>query len=198
MSLLTIVQALARNVGLSEPIQIVGSPAQDWKQSLQFANETGEEIARRVEWGTLHKTTSLTGTGANASFNLPADFSRLRSGATVFSPGIVRPLTRAEWNTLAPVEGVPRYFLLEGTSIRFWPYLANGASVTVYYQSKNWTGTGSEFTADDQSPVFSEDLFEKGLIVRWRRQKGMSYQDEEAEYEATLADYAAFDVRSRF
>ena len=48
------------------------------------------------------------------------------------------------------------------------------------------------------SPLVDEDLFAKALIVRWRRQKGMSFADEEAEYEAALQDFARFNDRSRF
>jgi hypothetical protein len=69
----------------------------------------------------------------------------------------------------------------------------------VQYQSKNWTSAGSAaFTVDTQTSLIDEDLMLKGLIVRWRRQKGMSYQDEEGEYEAALADFARFNDRARF
>ena len=53
------------------------------------------------------------------------------------------------------------------------------------------------FTVDTQTSLIDEDLFLKGLIVRWRRQKGMSYQDEEGEYEAALQDFARMDDRGR-
>jgi hypothetical protein len=89
--------------------------------------------------------------------------------------------------------------LLEGAEITLWPYLANAATATVQFQSKNWTSAGSAtFTADDQTSLIDEALFLKGLIVRWRRQKGMAYLDEEAEFEAALADLAKFNDRGRF
>ena len=113
--------------------------------------------------------------------------------------GIVRPLTRAEWNSLTLSEGTPRYFLLEGTSIQFFPYLASADTCTASYQSKNWTSAGGEaFTSDSQTALFPEDILALGAIVRWRRQKGMPYQDQEAEYEGALEQYASYDDRGRF
>jgi len=199
MTLLLICQALAKNVGLAVPDQIVGSPRREWIEAREFASEAGRELARRVDWSALAKITSITGVGVSTAHALPADFGRLQRGVTVTSNGqIVRPLTRAEWNTLTQVEGDPRYFLLENDTISFWPFLATGAVAQVRYQSKNWLPAGDAFTADDQTTVLDENLLVMGLIVRWRRQKGMPFEDFEAEYEAALRDNAGFDGRARF
>lgn len=182
------------------PTSVVGNSAREWVEALQFANETGEELARRVDWGQLQAATTLTGDGTNKVHSLPSGFARLNQGVAVRSgTSIVRPLTRAEWNTLTPVEGTPRYFLLEGAEVTLFPFLANAATVTVQYQSKNWTSAGaSAFTVDTQTSLIDEDLMLKGLIVRWRRQKGMDMADYEAEYEAALQDFARFNDRARF
>lgn len=199
MSLLTVCQALAKNAGMSVPNQIVGNSAREWIEAREFASEAGRELARRVDWGVLSEIDTLVGDGTNLTFTLPAGFDRLQRGVTVQAGGsIVRPLTRAEWNTLTPVVGSPRYFLLEDNRITLWPFLANAATATVGYQSANWTAGGLEYTADDQVAYLDEDLLIMCLIVRWRRQKGMPYEDFEAEYEAALRDKAGFDGRARF
>ena len=64
MTLLTIGAALAKNVGMSVPDIMISSPERKWLEAVQFANETGEELARRVDWGQLQDTATLTGTGA--------------------------------------------------------------------------------------------------------------------------------------
>ena len=199
MSLLTIAQNLALNVGMATPTAVVGNSAREWTEALQFANETGEELSRRVDWGQLRKAGTLTGTGAAVSHAMPADFARLSPGICARSGvNTVRPLTRAEWGALTAVQGTPRYFLLEGETLALWPYLANAATVSVSYQSENWTSAnGKTFAADTETSLIDEALFTKGLIVRWRRQKGMPYQDEEAEFEAMLQDLAASNDRSR-
>lgn len=191
MTLLTIAQGAALNVGMSVPDVVFASPDREWQELVQVANETGAELARRVQWGDLTRTEALTGPGP-----MPDDFDRLVDGVCVMGAGIVRPLTRAEWTGLPTVpSGEPRYFLLENDAISLWPE----GPVSVTYQSRNWTSAGMHvFTADNQSPVFDEDLFLKGVISRWRRFKGMPYADFEADYEAALAQYAAQDDRGRF
>lgn len=198
MSLLTICQNVARSVGTAVPTSVAGNTDRTAVVLLSLANEVGEELARRVDWGALTATTTLTGNGTNLTHTLPAAFSRVVRGAGVQgSGGTVRPLTRSEWGTLAASEGVPRYFLLEGRGMTFWPYLANAETVTVTYQSLNWASSGDTFDADDDTSLIDEDLFAKFLEVRWRRVQGMDYADQEAEAEAALLDFAAFDNRSR-
>lgn len=199
MSLLSVVQSLAKNAGMAVPVQVYGLADRQWVEAVEMANEAGRELARRVDWSALAKVTTLAGTGASVAHVLPADFDRLQRGVTVrHSSGTVRPLTRHEWNSLAPVEGDPRYFLLEDDTLTLWPYLASGDSVTVHYQSKNWTDHGGAYASDGDEALIDETLLTKGLIVRWRRQKGMPYQDFEAEYEAALQDVAGFDRRARY
>lgn len=199
MSLLSIVTALANNVGMSLPDVVITSLQRQWVEALQFANEAGEELARRVDWGQLQAQATLTGDGTNKVHALPSQFSRLNRGVSVMvGSSIVRPLTRAEWSRLAPVEGVPRYYLLEGQDLTFWPYLPNAATAIAQYQSLAWcsNGTGA-FTSDTERSLIDEALFAKALIVRWRRQKGMPYADEEAEYEAALSDISGFNDGAR-
>lgn len=199
MSLMTIVTALAKTVGMQPPNVIATSPERQWIEALQIANEAGEELARRVDWGQLHKVTTLTGDDTNQTFTLPGDTARLTQGIAVRTGNrIVRPLSRAEWSGITPKIGTPRYFLLEGREITLWPYMALGVTATVNYLTTEWATSGAGFVNDDDTALFDENLLLKGLIVRWRRQKGMPYSDEEAEYEAALQDAARFDSRSRF
>lgn len=200
MTLLTIAQGMAKDVGLAVPDQVVGSPARSMIEVLSFANAVGEELSRRVDWMQLSASTTLTGTGASVDHAMPAGFSRLVPGVAVVdsSGSIVRPLSRAEWGTLTAVQGTPRYFLLQENTVTLWPYLASAATATAYYQSDLWCSNGtSAWSADDETSLIDEDIFLKALIVRWRRQKGMDYADHEAEYEAALSDIARFNDRGR-
>lgn len=197
MTLLTIAKGLAKTVGLPVPDSVIGSTDRTWAEVAEMANATGEELARRVDWGQLTATATLTGNGMDLAHTLPSGFSRITRGAAV-GGGSVRPLSQPEWATLTMVEGTPRYFILRDNVIRLWPYLANAATTTVAYQSKFWCDNGTAaFATDDDSPLIDEALFQKALEVRWRRQKGMPYGDHEAEFEATLADLARFNDRAR-
>ena len=196
MSLLTVAQALARNVGLVVPSVVATAPQREWSEAMEMANETGQEVARRVDWGVL--TRVVTSPSVGAFVTLPADFDRMVPGITVRSgQSILRPLTRPEWGSLITTSGLPRYFLLEGQTITLWPTPVAPVQVTVTYQSENWITNATAYVRDTDTALIDEALIEKGLIARWRRQKGMDYADFEAEYEAALADRARFDGRSR-
>jgi hypothetical protein len=199
MTIIAALKELAADVGLDIPLIGLSSQSREVVELVSFANAVGLEIAGRAAWGGLTKQATITGDGTANPRTLPADALFLVDGVTIIrSDGeSVRPLTRAEWN-IPPVMGLPRYFLKEGLSLRLYPHLANAATVTVPYQSRNWVSNGTDkLAADTDTTVFPEDALLKGLIARWRRQKGMPYQDYEAEYEATLTRYGAFDDRSR-
>lgn len=199
MSLLTICQALAVNVGLRVPDVVATSAERTWAEAIRMASEAGQELARRVDWGALQSSTTLTGTGAQSAFAMPADFDRLRMGATVTVAGaVVRPLSQQEFQTLPASVGTPRYFNLDGATLNLWPTPSDTLAIVALYQSKNWISGKAAFTDDADVSLIDEAILEKGLFVRWRRQKGMPYADEEAEYEAALADRASFDDRARF
>lgn len=199
MSLLSIARDLALNVGLEVPDVVISSPKREWAEAVEFCNLVGEEMARRVDWGELQQTQTLTGNGANKEHDLGEYFSRVSPGiGVVHSTGFVRPLSRAEWGSLTPTEGNPRYFLLEGATMTLWPYLGASDAVSVTGQKKAWCSNGADgWTSDEDTALIDEDIMLKGLIVRWRRQKGMDYADYEAEYEAALRDLAGFNDRSR-
>lgn len=200
MTLLTIAQDVARNTALDVPPTASGSTAREIVNVVQFINDTGLELARRVNWGALRATTTITGTGVNANFALPAYYLKLIEGGAVLSGGVgLRGgLSPDEWAALTPVEGTPRFYRLRGSSISFYPFLANAATATVNYQSTAWASNGTDrLQLDAETSLIPEDLLVKGAIWRQRRHVGQDFADQIAEYEAALADYATYDARDR-
>jgi hypothetical protein len=222
LTLKTICDALALDVALPTADSIITNSDREWREVVAMSELVGEELARRVDFGELTNiidlgdatppetvagvlgysvdTGNTTSTSRGAVYNLGDGFSRISSGLGVTSEGgAIRALSRAEWNNLpAGTIGTPRYFLLEGQHLSLWPKMASGQVTTVSYQSKNWCSSGGQsWVADDDTSLIDESLMTKGLIARWRRQKGMAFEDYEAEYEAALAQIAGFDDRSR-
>jgi hypothetical protein len=200
MSLLTIVQDVARNTAIGIPATASGSTEREIVNVVQFVNDTGLELARRVDWGALRATTTVTGNGTNANFILPAYYSRPIKGGAVLvgGVGLRGGLSPDEWAALTPVEGTPRFYRLIGSSISFYPFLANAATATVNYQSTAWASNGTDrLQLDAETSLIPEDLLVKGAIWRQRRHVGQDFSDQVAEYEAALADYADYDARDR-
>jgi hypothetical protein len=200
MTLLTIAQDVARNTALDVPATASGSTAREMINVVQFINDTGLELARRFDWGALRTTATITGTGVNANFALPAYYLRLIEGGAVFSGGasVRGGLSPAEWADLTPVVGTPRFYRLLGSSISFYPFLANAATAIVNYQSTAWASNGTNRLAlDAETSLIPEDLLVKGAIMRQRKHVGQDFTDQAAEFEAAFADYALYDAGNR-
>lgn len=194
MSLLTIAQAVAKNIGIEVPDTLAGDDS-DAMKVVQFINETGDELERRVDWSELRKTAAILGTGFSAPLDLPADYSRLIQGLAVTAEGkpVRGGLTGDEWNALSPIEGAPRYRQTIGNQIAFYPFPSEGMNVYITYQSKNWAGQKASLDVDGDTPLLPERLFEMGAVWRYKRHIGADYSDYLSEFEAALTELAGFD-----
>lgn len=196
MSLLSAMRTVATNVGIAPPDSVVGNIDPDAVKLLQFANETGQELARRVDWARMRKSQLILGTGFAALFDLATDYSRMVEGwgVTQDSNPVRGGLTGDEWNALPPVEGAPRYYQVIGQQIGFYPFPSEGLQITASYLSTGWTSAGGNtFAGDTETTLFPERLLEMGTTWRQKRHVGADYSDYLAEYEAALADEARFD-----
>lgn len=208
MNLLAIAKLVAIDVGLAQPSVVAAATddtdrgAVELKQCLDFV---GKELSRRVDWSALRATTTLTGDGTALAHALPAAYQRMMAGNAVklaISNAVVRGgLSAEEFLSLPAVSGTPRFYLIAGVdgarTINFWPHLANTFQATAIYQSKNWVASAEAYAADSDQALLPDDLMVKGGIARWRRQKGMDYPDYVAEFEAALANFAAYDDGAR-
>ena len=155
------------------------------------ARTAGEEIARRAEWQAMYKST--TAVLGDASKTLPDDYHRLiRGNAVQFSasPWTPVPYIRAAdiWSHARVNPSSQPYFSVKNNLLIFIPALT--ADVVIRYISKNWAINGSteidELTSDDDVPLFSSQLLGLGILWRYRRAKGLAYQDLVDEFEARL------------
>jgi hypothetical protein len=201
MNILQIIQAVCKNVGVDIPTLAVTNPNREYVELIQFATETANEVARRADWSALRATATITGTGTNDDFALPAGFARLTMGSAVTTGGnpVRGGISQDEWLSLTPTSGTPRYFRINGTSsISFYPYPILSATATVSYLKKNWASNGTDAWVDDgDTPLIPDILITQGTIWRFKRKSGQDYSDYLSEFEATLTDLAATDMRER-
>jgi hypothetical protein len=157
----------------------------------EIAQQSGEEIMRRVDWPELVELETVLN-GVN-QHTLPADFHRLTSGGAVrgLSPLVhMRFASTDQWYFIvATPSSQPHYALLDG-DLKFAPSTpAGGAQFS--YVSKNFvllTGTTPDPTLTNATDtiLFPETLMVKCMVYRWRRQNGVEYGDHLAEFEADL------------
>ncbi|SDP08464.1 hypothetical protein [Phyllobacterium sp. OV277] len=195
MTLRTAVNDACDVVSLDQFDTVYGNDNPNAQTMLEFAQEAGDEISRRVDW----QRTLKTATVPTSPYALDENFQRLITGGaiTTATGEFVRPVTNgSEWTVVKQVPSSQPYFFIRGGQIHFTP-LSAGAGANIEYVSKNWIKAGSDekdaFTADDNTFLFPERLLVMGLIWRWKRQKGLNYEDQLAEFEAALAFEIAAD-----
>lgn len=204
----TVVEALnriARGCSVSAPSSWVSATTATHVQIRDdFLLETIDDLKKRVNWPSpIGKQTTITGDGSE-DYALPSDFLMLQFGErSVYETTTTRRFgvpvaTDGAWTQLKTIgsAGTNRYYRVKGYDgnweISLYPNPSSGASVTVSYVSTNWkanaAGTaGDTFTAEDDVLLFPRRPVELGTIFRWRRQKGLSFETTQKEYEDWIA-----------
>lgn len=190
MTLLSSINEVCDVVSLDRFASVYGSNDPNAQTMVTLAQEAGDEIARRGEWQRMMK--QFVAILSPSVF--PDDFQRLSPGGAVRGAdgAFFRPITNAsQWAVIVGIPSAQRYFFIRGDQILFSP-VAAGVGATLEYVSRNWVlhdpeGPGDTLTADDDTPLFAERLLVKGMLWRWKRQKGLAYEDALAEFEADLS-----------
>lgn len=176
--------------GLNVSSPLISASDFQMAQIRTLMNAAGRDINTRVEWSGALKDETL---GAGSEFALPSDFQELAEqgglvtdageyGRIVVDPGV--------WLLLTTRPSDVTYFHLAKGVLNVSPEITGG---TLRYVSRNWLGTKRAITSNEDEAVFPEDLLARGTIWRWRRQKGLPYEDLLAEFEADLEAAAKAD-----
>lgn len=188
MSLISVINEVCDEVTIDRLDAIYGNADPDALTMLDLAQQSGDEIARRADWQALLRTATIVASDAS----LPSDFQRLTSGGGIrASTGqFIRSVTNSgQWAVVSRLTPAQPFYFISSGKIRVAPASA-AAGVIMDYLSKNWIQNGATFkdryAADDDTAVFPERLLMKNVIWRWRRQKGLAYDDQLAEFEADL------------
>ncbi|MCA1403699.1 hypothetical protein I6F26_03665 [Ensifer sp. IC3342] len=189
MTLLSAINEVCDVVSLDQFESVYGSSDPNAQTMLALAQEAGDEIARRADWQRMLAQHTATASPEN----LPSDFQRMTPGGSVRkSDGtFVRSVTNSgQWAVIVGIPSTTAYFFIKGAQILFSPASAAVGAV-IDYLSKNWVltdpgGPQATLTADDDTTLFPERLLVKNIIWRWKRQKGLPFEDNLAEFEADL------------
>ncbi len=189
MTLLSVINEVCDVVSLDRFDTVVGSVDPAAQTMVELAQEAGDEIARRVDWQRMLKQHIASGSPEA----LPDDFQRLIPGGAIRTAtgDFFRPVANgSQWAVIVAVPSVQPYFFIRANAVEFSPASA-AVGAFVDYVSKNWIigdpyEEKDKLTANDDVAIFPERLLVKGILWRWRRQKGVPYDDNLAEFEADL------------
>ena len=207
MTLLTICQDAANEIGVPSPSTVVGSTDTTNIQLLAAANREGKNLVAGYDWQTLIKEeahTTLAAESQGDMSTIASDFLRF-SNDTMWNRTTDRkyygPLNNAQWQRLkaSVSSGITNYFRIRGNALLFHPAPPAGESVFFEYIGKNWVITSgssanaTSFAADANTTVLDEDLITLGVIWRFLKQKGLPYDNQFQEYRLKLSEKQSKD-----
>lgn len=185
----TVLQNVLLEIGLDNTTAQLTSSDYEIRQIKAHMNEAGKDIASRAEWSELFVNWTISG-GVD-DIDLPSDFHEMaETGAVRINKSGYHPIRAVvspeQWDFLSGSSSAQPYYHLKGGRLHFSPTLASEGAL-VRYVSNQWVTGASEISQNSDTLKIPEKLVTKGTIWRWRRQKGMTFDDYMSEFEADLA-----------
>jgi hypothetical protein len=203
MTLLTICQDVADEVGLDQPASIIGNSENTAVRLYRQAVRTGTMLGIK-NWHLLIKPHTFSTSDGEPQYSLPSDWrsfvlNTAYNQTTDQQIFIISPSLWSYEKTVNVSTFDDRFRLLgndSGPKVgRLFTLHPTPSSVeTIYYQyySKNWvlatdgSTEKSAFTADTDDVQFDEELFKMGVIWRILKSMGQPYAEEKAEFDQYL------------
>lgn len=198
MSLLTMIGGVTARLSLGRTTVVATATDATVLNLLALAQEEGKELARNP-WQQLRKEFSFTTVAAEAqTSSLPSDLGMFVND-TAWNRSRMRPLigplSPEEWQRIKAMSSNPAAdgFTIRQNAFRMLPVPTAGQSVYYEYISNQWCessgGTDqSAWAADTDTGILSEDLMALGIIWRYKKGRGMSWDVEYQQYEAWKND----------
>lgn len=201
MSLLTICQDVAAACGFGRPSSIINSSDTTAIQLLALCQQQGEQLSKAKNWSVLVEEHTFTLSTSDQDYALPSDFRWIVPNTTWDRSDdriVLNPITGEEWQFLkawTSVAGLNRRARIRGGQLEFEQTITssdNGKTIAFEYLSKYWADVSAggtpkvRFTIDTDVSLIDEELFKLGVLWRFRRAKGLSYESELAEYQQQL------------
>ena len=204
MTLLTIIEGAADEIGIERPATVISNTDPQVRQLLRAASQEGKHLASVYDWEILQKEGSVT-TAAQESqgvmTTIASDFDRFANDTMwnrTTSEKVFGPLTDVQWQRVKAdvTSGVTNWFRIRGGTLLFHPSPAASQSVKFEYYSKNWVdlnsgatpaaADGSDFNNDANTVVFDEELVTLGVTFRWLQGRGLDFSTSLAHYRERL------------
>ena len=188
MSLLTIGQDAADQLGIVRPSTVYGNAAVEVRKLLRYANQAGRHLCK-LDWQELRTEKTFTSLAAETQTAMVATDLDHFVDETFWNRTSKRPLygpkTPQEWQTIKATvtSGVVDSFTYRGTDILVNPTPTAGHTFAYEYISTKFCessgGTpAAAWAADTDVARISEELFTLEIVWRYKHGEGLPYQDD--------------------
>ena len=196
MTLLTICQDAAAEIGFPEPSTIISNTDSNANQLLRLANREGKVLSRAANWQALRTVHTFTLVTGDQDYALPSDFGWIiptttwnRSTKTY----VLNPVTPQEWEFLqawSGATGLNLYARIHGDQVVFQQTITaaeNGQTIAYEYISNKWCQSAAlvaraAWAADTDTAKLDEELITQGIVWRFKKAKGLEWQEDFLEY----------------
>jgi hypothetical protein len=207
MSLLTIVQNAAKELGLSSPSSAYASTDAQVVQLVALAQREGQELRKEFDWQALRAEQTFTSVAladqTTASW-LPSDFDRMVQ-ETFYNRSRKRPvfgpISPQDWQfTQAVVAStLVESFTIRGSKLLLTPTPPAGDTYAFEYISNKWcesaAGTAqAAWAADTDLSKIAEAVVTLGVIWRFLKAKDFDYSEAFRTYQHAKARQMTMDV----
>jgi len=204
-TLLEICSRACDELSIARQTSYIGSVTPDARTLLACANSAGRDLMRSHEWSFLHTLGTITTANGTSSYSLASDYDRMIADTgwdrtnDWMMVGPDTPQINRYLNESGVAQTGPRKrFRLAGTSITIWPTPTATETLVYEYISNKWARSASstaqtEFAADTDTTLFDPDLMKLEVIWRYRKSKGMAFDDAMAEAMAVRQSRIAAD-----
>lgn len=194
MSLLTICQDAANEVGVVPPTVVVGNTEALSRQFLRLAKKVGLRLMKAYPWKVLRSEQTFTAVAAQEQTSiLPSDFDRFvpetfwdRDNNYLISG----PVSAVEWQGFQAngYTDPQKKFIHRGTSIYVMPAPDGGETLAFEYVSKNWcqdvnSTAQANWENDTDTAIIDEELITRGLVWEYLTARSLPANAAAASYE---------------
>lgn len=196
MSLLSICQDAAYEIGFPAPTTVAANIDATAQQLYRLANKEGEILSQMASWEALvseHTDTLVSGT---QEYNLPSDFRWIVPSTTWDRTDkriVINPITSEYWQFLkgwTTINGLHHRARIRNGKLEFEDTIGaddNGNTIAFEYLSDKWAansgGTAkNKFSADTDTARLDEELITQGVVWRFEKAKGLDWEANFQEY----------------
>lgn len=202
MTMLTVVQHFCRRTNLTVPTTVYGSTDDQVLQIMAILEEEGNELSGRGDWQELTNEavhTTLAAESQGTITSIASNNFRYIKSNTAWDRSSNLPLIVTDGVDWQEVKGSvstnPRYSVrIRGGNLISNPAPSAGDTWAFEYITWNWlTDTNDAndaqyFAADSDKILLPEPIILMGLRWRWKKEKGLDYEEDFNTYEGMVKD----------
>lgn len=193
MTLLSMAQTAADEIGLRRPTSVIGNSDPEVQQLLRVINAECEALQEAAYWQRLRKERTFTAiAGETQTGILPSDFSRMVP-ETFWDRSNTRLISAVQdgvqWQNLKAIaySGPQPKFVIRGNELSILPAMSGGESLAFEYVTTEYVIAAdltpkTAFTLDTDTVLFDEPLVALGAIWRYLARIGQPLNTIPQEY----------------